>query len=570
MDLSSRHAGGKSVSSISMKPLNFLFALAAFAPLSAHAQETLRQAGEGRVFLKTPADKPPLDDIQVSLGTATDSLWEKDPTKSARQKDIRFGIRSWEWQEISISFTPTYDGPVELLLTGLWEQDKPGSIYRQEILWDDVSATGTTVVNGGFENSSGPAPEGWMSQGPYPAATEWPLADAKPHGGAKVGVSWHNRMLSQKLEVKSGQPVSISFHARAANLPGYVAPKTYPKDSPAHRELAKMKRGVNTGNCWEVGPPFSWKNPYTPEDIDRIAAEGFDHIRVPVGWHFFMHQENGVWKISPTLLAELEPVLQRAMEKKLHVLMDWHHFYDLDKDPHGNHRRFVECWAAIAGHFKGWPSELHFELLNEPHDNLTTEILNPIQAEAIAAIRKHHPDRILFLSTGDWGKIEELDKLILPDDDKLVVTVHCYEPFIFTHQNSSWTHLKELKNVVYPGPPSTPLVLPESLASQKWLADTIDRYNTVAGIKNPSSPEKLILLLDAARRWSDHFGRPIHLGEFGAIQLADHESRLRYTRDVKNHAESRGIPWTLWEWKANFAYWDKNTNQPILRSAIFE
>ena len=135
-----------------MKPLKFLLALAVLAPFCSHAQETLRQAGEGRVFLKTPADKPPLSGVHVSLGTVTDALWEKDPARSARQKDIRFGIRSWEWQEISISFTPTYDGPVELLFAGLWEQEKPGTIYRQEILWDDVTTTGTTISNGGFED----------------------------------------------------------------------------------------------------------------------------------------------------------------------------------------------------------------------------------------------------------------------------------------------------------------------------------------------------------------------------------------------------------------------------------
>ena len=102
--------------------MKFIPALtASFLTLAAaSAQDTLRQAGEGRVFLKTPADRPPISGVGVTLGSVTDALWEKDPAKSARQKDIRFGIRSWEWQEIRISFTPTYDGSVELSLAGLW------------------------------------------------------------------------------------------------------------------------------------------------------------------------------------------------------------------------------------------------------------------------------------------------------------------------------------------------------------------------------------------------------------------------------------------------------------------
>ena len=88
--------------------MKFIPALtASFLTLAAaSAQDTLRQAGEGRVFLKTPADQPPITGVGVTLGSVTDALWEKDPAKSARQKDIRFGIRSWEWQEIRISFTP--------------------------------------------------------------------------------------------------------------------------------------------------------------------------------------------------------------------------------------------------------------------------------------------------------------------------------------------------------------------------------------------------------------------------------------------------------------------------------
>ncbi len=553
--------------------MKFALALTAsfFAAIAAvPAQDTLRQAGEGRVFLKTPADKPPITGVAVNLGQATDALWEKDPAKSARQKDIRFGIRSWEWQEIKISFIPTYDGPLELLLAGLWEQEQPGKIYRQEILWDGISSTGTELVNGGFETRTGTTPDGWTSVAAYPAAGEWPLAGAPAFEGKSVGTSWHNRMLSQKIEVKSGQPVTITLHARAANLPGHVAPKTYGKNTQAHIAAAKIKRGVNLGNCWEVGPPFSWKVLYTPEDIDQIAAEGFDHIRIPVAWHHHMKQTNTGYEISPGLLAELDPVIQRAIEKNLYILLDWHHFYELDKDPAGHRAQFVKGWNTIATHYKGASDKLFFELLNEPHDKLTTELLNPIQTEAISTIRGTNPHRVIFLSTGDWGKIEELDKLVLPDDERLVVTVHCYEPFIFTHQNSSWTHLKDLKNITYPGPPATPLILPDSLKIQQGLVDTIHRYNTVQGLDNPSSPQKMLLLLDAAKRWSDHFGRPIHLGEFGAIDAADPESRIRYVRDVKNAAESRGIPWTLWDWKAKFAYWDKKTNQPLLRAAIFE
>jgi endoglucanase len=77
-------------------------------------------------------------------------------------------------------------------------------------------------------------------------------------------------------------------------------------------------------------------------------------------------------------------------------------------------------------------------------------------------------------------------------------------------------------------------------------------------------------LFDTAAAWSREFGRPVYLGEFGSHNTGDIESRGRYLRDVRTLAEERGIPWSLWEWKANFGYWDTRTNQPRFRASLFE
>jgi hypothetical protein len=50
----------------------------------------------------------------------------------------------------------------------------------------------------------------------------------------------------------------------------------------------------------------------------------------------------------------------------------------------------------------------------------------------------------------------------------------------------------------------------------------------------------------------------------------DLASRKRYLHDVRTIAETRKIPWTLWEWKASFGYWDAAKNQPIFRDCLFE
>ena len=548
-----------------------LFLLIALS-VPSNAQEPVSQTTEGRLWLRIPEGSAPLQNIQVSSGTATPAPWEKDVEVSKRLTDVVFPVRWWDWKEIIIRFTPIEDGSVDLVLNGPWEEANPGVITRKEVLWDGITAEGTAVENGGFETWSDDKPGGWKPlYQDYPAQESWPLTKVAAYEGKSVAASWQNRPLAQTLPLKAGQKVTLRLHVQAATLPGFTPPKLLGQNTPAHRVLARIKRGVNLGNCWDAPPPYSWGIRYTSEDIDRIAAEGFDHIRVPVAWSHHLKQIGDHYEIDPAILTDLEPVLRRALEKRMHVLLDWHHFDALTTDPQSSRARFVASWEAIARHFKSWPSGLFLELLNEPRDALTTEVANPIYAETIAAIRKIDPERIIFVSPGKWGDSRELDKLRLPDsDDRVVVTVHCYEPFYYTHQGADWVKLSGLRGITYPGPPATPLILPETYQNDAGIRDFVKGYNTLPADRNPCSASQIRELLDLAREWSVHFGRPIHLGEFGSHNVSDQASRNRYSHDVRTLAEERKIPWSLWDWKAGFAYWDSKNNQPYLRSALFD
>jgi endoglucanase len=261
-----------------------------------------------------------------------------------------------------------------------------------------------------------------------------------------------------------------------------------------------------------------------------------------------------------------------ALNNHLAVMINIHHFDELDHDPANTTAEFLAIWRQIAVHYQKFPAKLAFELDNEPHDHATTALMNPIYAQAIAAIRETNPRRVIFVEPGDWGSIGELKNLVLPPDPNVVVSVHCYEPFYFTHQGATWTGgMTPVTGIIFPGPPARPLVPDPALHLNPQLANWIDRYNTLPTAQNPSSPLAFTDRLRYVRAWSDYYGRPVHLGEFGAFTKADEQSRANFYAAFRHAAEREHIGWCIWDWSAGFRYWDKKNNAPMpgMHEALF-
>ena len=126
-----------------------------------------------------------------------------------------------------------------------------------------------------------------------------------------------------------------------------------------------------------------------------------------------------------------------------------------------------------------------------------------------------------------------------------------------------------LKGIRFPGPPPTPLAIPPGLP--KHLEDWLTQYNTLPAEQNPCSPRVMQELAGEAREWSEYFGRPVHVGEFGAYVAGDDVSRANYCREYRRAMEANGLGWALWDWSAGFRYWDKDRQHavPGMRDALF-
>ena len=343
-------------------------------------------------------------------------------------------------------------------------------------------------------------------------------------------------------------------------------------DSPAHQAAKHFMHGANCANFLEVPPDQNWAVPHTADDLKEMCHEGFDHVRLPVGWHHYAGP-GPEFKLSDEIFGKVDNMVTNATALGLNIIINIHHFNEFTSDPAANTQEFYNIWRQIAAHYANAPAGVAFELLNEPKDAAKTTVINPIYAETIRQIRQTNPRRVIFVGPGMWNSANELKDLQLPEADRnIIVTVHCYDPFPFTHQGASWAgNDRRVAGIKFPGPPDKPLVPDPGLGLSEKTLDWIDRYNTLPVDENPCGPKAFRAMIDKARAWSEKNGRPIHVGEFGAYTKADQDSRARFYAAFRQALDEAGMGWAVWDWKSGFNYWDEKAKQPLhgMREALF-
>lgn len=536
-------------------------------------QNPVKLAASTRFDLMASASVGSIDDGTVLQGNG--SMVRMNWLAAAdqpRSYTCSFTVIHFGWTRIVVQFTPQNDGTVDLDLLGPWEESAgTGSpIYRQETLWDGVIATGATIANGSFETVSGGVPAPWFRPWGDGAVDTGPVT---PIDGTNYARTWHDGRWRQTFSVTGGQTVTLNFYSRAQVPDGFVDnPRVTDLNSPAHQARLKFMRGVNLGNDLEAPAGQDWGQTYSDADFTQIRAEGFDHVRIPVRWNDHTGPAPD-YPIDETFAQKVDALVDGALAHGLAAIVNIHHFDEFTTDPAGQTEKFYKIWEQIAARYASEPDTVAFELLNEPKDAATTIVLNPIYAEAIRRIRLTNPSRTIFVGPGNFNSIGQLTSLVLPADDaNLIVTVHSYDPFLFTHQGATRAGDGPLTTgVVYPGPPDTPLQPVSPASNLSWVVDWFNQYNTLPTAVNPSGKAAFEGNLELAKTWSDYYGRPVHVGEFGCYELADPVSRANFYRDMRETMDRLGIGWAMWDWKAGFKYWNEQLNQPApgLPDAIF-
>jgi endoglucanase len=292
----------------------------------------------------------------------------------------------------------------------------------------------------------------------------------------------------------------------------------------------RMCRGVNIGNALEAPNEGDWGVVIKDKYFEIIREAGFDTVRIPIRWS--SHADNSPpFKIDENFLRRVDWVINKSLEQNLITIINIHHYEEIMEKPAEHRDRFIALWKQISEHYKDYPNMLYFELLNEPHGNLTSSLWNKLIQDSIEVIRETNQDRKIIVGPVDWNNVYRLEDLIIPANDKnIIVTFHFYTPFEFTHQGAEW-------------------ISPSPSVGKRWTESEAER--------NQITNE-----LDIAAQWAvKHNNIPIFLGEFGAYSKADMASRVRWTYFVAREAEKRNIAWCYWEFCSGFGVYDPVKNE---------
>lgn len=303
----------------------------------------------------------------------------------------------------------------------------------------------------------------------------------------------------------------------------------------------KLGRGINYGNMFEAPSETEWGNPWKSSYAEKIADLGFNHIRIPIRWEP-ANRSSAVapFTINSSFLNRIKQVVDSALNNGLYAIINMHHHEALFEDPDGQKDRFLAQWKQISAFFKDYPDSLLFELLNEPNGNIMPEKWNIFAADALSTIRQDNPERIVLVATPEWGGLGGLPYLELPDDENIILTVHYYNPFHFTHQGASWVGEEA-----------------DDWLGTKW---------------NDSETEREIVQNDFAplKAFEEKNHVPVHIGEFGSYSTADIKSRGKWTTYISRYLETLNWSWAYWEFSAGFGIYEpaKNKYNQILVDAL--
>ena len=280
---------------------------------------------------------------------------------------------------------------------------------------------------------------------------------------------------------------------------------------------------------------------YNEEDFQMMSDLGFDFVRLPLSYKFWIKDDNP-FAIDCDLLAPIDDAVRWGEKYGIHVNIGFHRgpgFCIHDREPGVEPfdlwaddealNCFILHWVTFAKRYRAEPARnVSFNMLNESA-RVSPEAHAKVMRAATRAIHEISPERICIVDGLGGGNYPMCE---LGDLAKENVAQSCrgYIPSGISHYRASWVD----RNGDFPYP-----VWPGGLAgSEVWTAERLDsHYKAWAAI-------------------AQAFGMGVHCGEGGSNRNCPHEVGLRWLDDMLSSLKTYNIGYAQWEFTGNFGIID--------------
>lgn len=236
--------------------------------------------------------------------------------------------------------------------------------------------------------------------------------------------------------------------------------------------------GWNLGNQLESnsdGTPSetAWGNPVITEKlIKQVKAQGFKSIRIPVSYLSKIGAGPN-YTIDSKWLDRVQEVVDMCINNGLYAIINIHGdgYYSVKggwllcgesaSEQKTIKAKYEKVWEQIAKRFKNYDDHLVFESMNEEYDgtynNPNPEYYNNINAYNqifVDTVRKaggKNNNRYLLIpgwntdinfTTGDCDTYTMEAKFVIPNDSRIMISVHYYTPWEFCGEEGYDTFYK--------------------------------------------------------------------------------------------------------------------------------
>lgn len=323
-----------------------------------------------------------------------------------------------------------------------------------------------------------------------------------------------------KITVKNSSADKKSSGTTVKKTSGNVSAKDF---------VSGMTVGWNLGNSLDAGntknlnSETAWGNPKTTKAmITAVKNAGFNTIRIPVSWGNHMDADG---KIDAAWLDRVQEVVDYARDNDMYIILNTHHDLNWIKLDENNEaetaKKFKYVWKQIAVRFKDYNEKLIFEGLNEPRTEGSAKewtggtsaewkVLNRLYNDFVETVRAaggNNKTRFLILTPyGANSSYSTISALEIPDDDRIIISVHGYLPF-----NSAFS------------------------------GDLNEKTLTESGKKEIDSVFANIDKVFLSK------GIPVIIDEFGSVNKSNTDDRIEIAKYYLSAAEKYGVVCCWWD-----------------------